>query len=468
MIGIGPSRRGNSSQQIVGALSVYTPINNIVVTFQQNGLTFGNTTDNPAAVFQGTGPVSIGGTLFANNRALITAPGGGELISLTGGAAGAANVSYISFRDSNGNRTGYVGDAFAGDAALVLSSDNGPVRLIPNGGTGVGLIVTSNAFTFGDTVNNPSFTFAGTGAGAINGNWVFTAPAGAGAIEVIGAANVFAQTIFGSGNTSQSFGIQVAAGTNNTDFCAYFENRAANQVFLFIRGDGQIGMGPNQNLAINSAGTVVMGNSSTSQLVVNGAFGTTPLVVNSSSSNSSAAADFSILRTASTGNALALGANIELQDGGAGTASLLQHSGGQTEMWQFNSGAWVQVSRFFSPRIFQILDDGGVMQTVGWRGMPVNTVSGNYTAQLSDRGKIINMTTNATITIPSNVFQIDDTFSVRCPSPNSITVASGSGLTLNWVGNGSATGNRTLTGEGICTVVFFSSAVASITGGGLS
>jgi hypothetical protein len=41
-------------------------------------------------------------------------------------------------------------------------------------------------------------------------------------------------------------------------------------------------------------------------------------------------------------------------------------------------------------------------------------------------------------------------------------------MTLLWAGNGSATGSRTLTGEGIATVVYLDSTHAVITGAGLS
>lgn len=115
------------------------------------------------------------------------------------------------------------------------------------------------------------------------------------------------------------------------------------------------------------------------------------------------------------------------------------------------------------------LDDGGSAQAVGWRGTPLNTQAASYTAVLADRGKTINHTANgSTHTVPANVFSGGDAYSIRVPSGAAITVAQGSSLTLNWAGNGSTTGSRTLTGEGLCTVLFLSATVATISGAGLT
>ena len=58
-----------------------------------------------------------------------------------------------------------------------------------------------------------------------------------------------------------------------------------------------------------------------------------------------AGADISLGRQAgSTANAVQEGANLTLGDDAGGTSTCLQQSGGQTEIWQYNGGAWKQVA----------------------------------------------------------------------------------------------------------------------------
>jgi len=110
------------------------------------------------------------------------------------------------------------------------------------------------------------------------------------------------------------------------------------------------------------------------------------------------------------------------------------------------------------------------MQTVGWRGMPLNQQANNYTLQLSDRGKLIyqNAASSITYTVPASVFSAGDVVTAF-NSGNPLTIAAGSGLSLYWAnGTESNIGNRTLTGFGVATIVFLSSTQAIITGSGLS
>jgi hypothetical protein len=55
--------------------------------------------------------------------------GTAEGIRIDGPAAGAANSAFLSFRDVNGNRIGYVGDGSSFDTSVALSSDTGDVVL---------------------------------------------------------------------------------------------------------------------------------------------------------------------------------------------------------------------------------------------------------------------------------------------------------------------------------------------------
>lgn len=129
-------------------------------------------------------------------------------------------------------------------------------------------------------------------------------------------------------------------------------------------------------------------------------------------------------------------------------------------------------SNYFKVRgdgLTQAVDQGGTLQEVGWRGTPFNLPGVNYTLQVSDKGKMVrSASAGLTFTVPANVFAANDVVSIMMDSGASLTIAQGAGLTLNWAGNGSTTGSRTLTGAGMATIVFVSATVAMISGAGLT
>lgn len=119
----------------------------------------------------------------------------------------------------------------------------------------------------------------------------------------------------------------------------------------------------------------------------------------------------------------------------------------------------------------QCTDDGGTLQFVGFRGMPINTQAGNYTTVLSDRGKDINDTgAGSTITIPANVYTAGDVVAISTGFVTGVlTIAQGASFTLFWAnGTGNVSGNRTLNAIGQCVILFTSATTGNITGSGLS
>ena len=95
---------------------------------------------------------------------------------------------------------------------------------------------------------------------------------------------------------------------------------------------------------------------------------------------------------------------------------------------------------------------------------PVTSSSGG-TAVLGDKGSLISIT--AGVTIPSAVFAANDVLTIFNNSASNITITQGTGLTMYLVGT-ATTGNRTVAQRGLVTVVFISSTVAVISGGGLT
>lgn len=85
------------------------------------------------------------------------------------------------------------------------------------------------------------------------------------------------------------------------------------------------------------------------------------------------------------------------------------------------------------------------------RNVPVNTQTTGYTLVASDNGKYINITTGG-VTIPASIFANGQTVTIYNNSTSSQTITQGSGVVMTLAGT-ILTGNRTLAGNGLCTVL---------------
>jgi hypothetical protein len=102
-------------------------------------------------------------------------------------------------------------------------------------------------------------------------------------------------------------------------------------------------------------------------------------------------------------------------------------------------------------------DGGATFLELGFRGLPLNVQSANYTIVASDRGKMLTQAfnnTNPTYTLNSGVFNAGDAFGVASFfGTNTITLSPGAGVTL-YLGNGTTTnGARTITSVGMAVVL---------------
>jgi len=93
------------------------------------------------------------------------------------------------------------------------------------------------------------------------------------------------------------------------------------------------------------------------------------------------------------------------------------------------------------------------------------TGSGGGTLAIGDRGALVSVT--AGVTVPANVFALQDVVTIYNNSGSNITITQGASLTLRQVGTAN-TGNRTLAQRGLVTIVFISATEAVISGGGLT
>jgi hypothetical protein len=84
-------------------------------------------------------------------------------------------------------------------------------------------------------------------------------------------------------------------------------------------------------------------------------------------------------------------------------------------------------------------------------GIPQNSQTANYTLQSSDSGDHISITTGG-VNIPASVFSPGDTVTIFNNSSSSQTITQNANVTLRFAGT-TSTGNRTLAGYGICSVL---------------
>jgi hypothetical protein len=154
---------------------------------------------------------------------------------------------------------------------------------------------------------------------------------------------------------SESNGLQIIAGTNTNDASFVVTNAAHTFNVYNLIGDSEwsyfrgpvlptLAMSANGNLSLQAPAS---GNA----LSVYGVAGAGNSVGYFSSAQGTAGgtSDVLILRSGSTANSAQAGPCIGLGDSIGGTFSILQQSGGQTELWQY-SGAWNQILKVLSTR----------------------------------------------------------------------------------------------------------------------
>jgi len=228
---------GNSRLQFVGSLQIFSSVGNSVALLSPGAVSFGNTTDNPGFSFLGTGIATFSGAVVAASG-LKSVALAGEGITVTGSGVGAANQSYIAFRDSANTRIGYVGDSVVGTLDINLVSDSGSVGLSPGGTQAI--VAGASSINFGDSGRNQIFNFLGTGAGTVNGKWTFNAPAGSRAADFVGSPNQYTLFVRGSTTSVSSFGLLMQAGTTTGDVCFAFANALGTINILNSDGVGNI------------------------------------------------------------------------------------------------------------------------------------------------------------------------------------------------------------------------------------
>jgi hypothetical protein len=100
------------------------------------------------------------------------------------------------------------------------------------------------------------------------------------------------------------------------------------------------------------------------------------------------------------------------------------------------------------------------------RNLPVQSKGSSYSLLVSDSGQVISITSGG-VTLNSGVFSAGQSVSIYNNSSSSQTITQGTSVTLRQAVTG-LTGNRTLAGYGLCTILCIASNQFVITGAGLS
>ena len=109
----------------------------------------------------------------------------------------------------------------------------------------------------------------------------------------------------------------------------------------------------------------------------------------------------------------------------------------------------------------QVVDSKGNL-----RDIPQNTQTSAYTLVGADAGKHIYISSGG-VTVPASVYGAGNAVTIINNSGSDQTITQGSGMTMYNTGDGS-TGNRTLAGRGMATILFINSSAGYISGAGLS
>jgi hypothetical protein len=104
----------------------------------------------------------------------------------------------------------------------------------------------------------------------------------------------------------------------------------------------------------------------------------------------------------------------------------------------------------------------------GWKSLPANVRTANYTLTVGDRGKHVRADSPTTlINAPGSVFAAGDVVTIVNNTSGNISIAATASLALQLAGT-TASGTRTLATHGVANILWLSALTAIITGMGLS
>lgn len=379
----------------------------------------------PAAPSAEVGLTAVAGT-SSNWMRADAAPAIDQSVAPTWTGQHTFNGAFTTFANSievNGAGTSLEG-------TVTVTGSGATLSVLDSGANGARLdVIATNAktslnFSANVTATPGSIQMVGTDVISISTtrNVTIDAPSSGVAVTINGLANQNTALIVAPNTAGQSFGLTIEAGSNASDWALDIANAAGSTMFK-VNGAG--------NATINAP-------TSGAALSVTGPAGNNAIAVFGST-------------TISQSFGISINGGTNSSDAGFRV---------------FNAAATAQ---YFGVRGDGVVqgNDGTNLLELGYKDTPLNTPGGSYTLAAADRGKTINVSGGATITVPNGVFPAGAVVSFLLSS-GTATIGQGSGFALLWAGNGGASGSRTLTGAGLASVIFQSSGQGLISGAGLS
>lgn len=346
---------------------------------------------------------------FTNARGITFADGGGVTWSLNRntntitvtGSSGSV-LSSVSVLDSiTGNGTSGSPLQLSGDVATPGDS----FYYGTNASGTKGWYATSTTSPGGSTTQ-VQFNNSGAFGGSSSLVWDNTHDT----LTINGSASHYAVIINGSNTNNTSQGLNVVAGTSASDIALLIESVGLTRL-LELTGDGGLQLGNpaggtkgigtinvSSGLYVSNVAVPTVGSSPTwtgnhtfspasgTALAVNGVSGGQSIVVTSANGASTAQVDIVINRAGSTANTVEEGPSLFFNDTTNSTATNIQHSGGQTEIWQFNAGSWGQVAKCTTSHGWTFNQGLGLFgnvpasQSTGWGTPTGGSVENNFAA----------------------------------------------------------------------------------------
>lgn len=449
-LGISTAGTARVSINATGNIVINAPTAGVGVAITGLAAQFATSITSPNTASQSKGLLVVAGTNSSDNAVLIENAAGSAMVSVQGNGTVVINAPASGNAATIAGLSGTPALKISPAAALDLAEDiigiaagSAVIRYSANNSSNQGVIGVAGAA--GQWTPN---AVAGDIVHRNTGSVRFSVDNGSTEKVVISGANDPLQ-ITASGTGGVSVSSNHASGVSSVRFN---DTNGSPQSYSIGLG---IGSGSNSLVVFdvtNSAARVLL--SATGGFTINPpASGTTALSVGGIA-NSPAA-----LFAGSATVGQSIGVNIAAGTNASDHAFLVNSQGGTS---------------YFNVRgdgLVQAVDAGGTLQSVGWRGTPPNIQGGNYTLVLADEGKnvVMNGAAGSTVTVPNGVFNGGDVVSITANNgTNNYTVVQGVGFSLFWAGNGTASGNRTLSSVALATVFFQTSSVGIITGAGLS
>jgi hypothetical protein len=186
-----------------------------------------------------TGTGRFTSTLLVNNNASVI-KSGSSLTTL-------GQSRYLNLSDYYGLNTSRVEIGLGYSAATGITYTPALIGFVQTTDTGYtyGDLYFATRSVTTDTAPTVRLTIASTGAASFSSIVGVAVTAGGlgGALDVQGTNNSYTSVMKGGTTTSQSFGLDIRAGTNSSDIALQIKDVTSTLTYFKVRGDGKVGVG---------------------------------------------------------------------------------------------------------------------------------------------------------------------------------------------------------------------------------